>query len=197
MTSACIGFRAHSGWAACVVIAGPPKAPYPIDRRRIELISKGTPRQPYHAAERLALDEAAQVVNYSIQDARRLALAGLRAIQEKLAKEGFSIVGAGLLMGSGRPTNDLASVLASHALIHTAEGELFREALAFACRECGVALRRVREKELLAVASSELSVSEERLQARLAEMRAELGPPWTQDQKLAALAAWLSLPVLP
>ena len=32
-----------------------------------------------------------------------------------------------------------------------------------------------------------------RLQRRVQEMGRAIGPPWTQDQKLAALAAWIAL----
>ncbi len=196
MTPAVVGFRAHSGWAACVAIAGSVKSPYPIDRRRIELISKGTPKQPYHAAEKLSLVEAAQLIDYSVEDARRLAVEGLGAVKRKLASEGFSLRKVALLTGSGRSTSDLAAVMASHALIHTAEGELFREALAFASQEAGLSLERVREKTIFEVAEARLRVPQTELQSALIEMGKALGPPWTQDQKQSALAAWLSLAVL-
>ena len=35
---AALGLRAHSGWAALVVVAGPRSSPAVVDRRRIELI---------------------------------------------------------------------------------------------------------------------------------------------------------------
>jgi len=43
----------------------------------------------------------------------------------------------------------LEKVLASHALIHTADGELFREALLHASNRCGLGDFRIKEKELL------------------------------------------------
>src|SRR5712692_8847232 len=62
VTRAALGLRAHSGWAALVVVAGSlrstavlsvpsvPSAPCVINRRRIELAAPGIPKQPYHAA---------------------------------------------------------------------------------------------------------------------------------------------------
>jgi len=38
-TPAALGFRAHSGWAAAVAVAGTPRAPEILERRRIEIRS--------------------------------------------------------------------------------------------------------------------------------------------------------------
>jgi hypothetical protein len=54
-----------------------------------------------------------------------------------------------ILAASGRPLPPLESVLASHALIHTADGEHFREALAAASDGHRLPVTRIREKELL------------------------------------------------
>jgi len=78
-------------------------------------------------------------------------------------------------------------------LIHTADGELFREALIHASGRCGVDIFASKERELLATASQALRVPREELIDRLTAVGASLGPPWTQDEKFAALAGWLSL----
>ena len=52
---------------------------------------------------------------------------------------------------------------------------------------------RVREKEVLERTSGILGMEAARLQRRVQEMGRAIGPPWTQDQKLAALAAWIAL----
>jgi hypothetical protein len=76
--------------------------------------------------------------------------------------------------------------LASHPLLHTAEGELFREALAQASEKCGLAVSRVRERELPERASALLRMPADKLNARIAGIGKEIGPPWAQDQKQAA-----------
>lgn len=193
MKPAALGLRAHSGWAALVVLAGSVDAPYPVRRSRIELIGKGTPKQPYHAAELLALAEAKQLIDHSISESRRLAAQALRQMAEELAQEGYQTAAGALLTSSARPLPELASVLASHALIHSAEGDLFREALAFGAQAWGIELRRIREKDLLTAAEAQLGRPGKQLQANIDKMRQEIGPPWAADQKLAALAAWIAL----
>ena len=195
MTKAALGFRAHSGWATLVAVAGPLRSPTVIDRRRLELVDPGAPecKQPYHAAEDLPLARAATLVNRCTEAARRLARQGVSGAVDDIRRGGHELVGCGLILGSGRPLTSLASMLASHALIHTAEGELFRDVLARASAACDLAVRGIKEKELEAKAAAELGCPQDELRRRLGEMGRSLGPPWRQDEKLATLVAWLIL----
>jgi len=192
-TRAALGFRAHSGWAALVVVAGPARSLVVIDRRRVELIAPGIPKQPYHAAEKLDLKEAEKLVGRCADTAYRLARQALRAVLDGLRHTGHDVVGCGILLGSGRPATSLAATLASHALIHTAEGELFRGALTRASEHCGLPVMGVRERELYERSAARLRTSVGDLQLRISEMGRAIGPPWTQDQKQAALVGWLVL----
>lgn len=195
MRPAALGVRAHSGWAALVVVAGPPRSPAVIVRRRLELAGAGIPRpvQPYHAAQRLELEEAEEVVRRSANEARRLARRAFRALIAELGESGHDAVGCGILLGSGRPATTLAATLASHALIHTAEGELFRGALAHASEHCHLRVTGIKEGELYARVAAELRLQVDELGRRVTELGRPIGPPWGQDQKHAALAAWLAL----
>ncbi|MGA2133933.1 MAG: hypothetical protein ABSH50_16700 [Bryobacteraceae bacterium] len=175
-TAAAIGFRAHSGWSAAVAVTGSPDAPVVIMRRRIEMGEA----QPYHASANLEIDEARQLVSHCVARAADLATAGLRGMIQDLRSLGHGVSGCGLLLASGRPLPALEGILKSHALIHTAEGEHFREALRAAVRACGLRLTEVKEREL-------------RIEPCIAEMGRSIGPPWRQDQKLAAMAACLVL----
>ncbi len=192
---AALGFRAHSGWAALVAVAGSPRSPRVLDRRRIELAEPGIPgsKQPYHAAEPLELNDAEALVGRCAKATDLLAHQGLRTVVEDLKKRGHDLVGAGILLASGRPATSLAATLASHALIHTAEGEFFRNALIKASESLRLPVTRVKERELFAQAEAELHVHANELQRRLNELGRQLGPPWRQDEKFAALVAWLAL----
>ena len=197
---AALGFRAHSGWAALVVVAGPARraggprrSPVVIDRRRVELVTPGIPRQPYHAAEKLDLKEAERLVGRCADTAARLARQAVRAVVEDLRDKGHEVAGCGILLASGRPLPALAATLASHALIHTAEGELFRDALSRASEHCGLPVTGVRERELYERGAKEFRIALNQLRRDVAEMGRALGPPWTQDQKQAALVGWLAL----
>lgn len=189
MAQAVIGFRVHSGWAAAVVLAGAAGAPAVVDRRRIELADakfRGS-KQPYHAAEALPIKQAAALIDRCQKSTWSLAR---RELEE--AARGYELVGCGMLQAAGRPLPELAAILASHALIHTAEGEFFRRAIAEACRERGLAVRGVKEKELMDMCARELRLALPDLRQQLADWGRALGPPWTQDEKYAALAAWLA-----
>ncbi len=193
MKHAAFGFRAHSGWAALVAVAGSPCAPEVLDRRRIELILPGVPRQPFHAAEGRSLSAAAKIIKRSEQTAKLLARRGLQSALKDLAEKGCRVAGCGLLLSSGRTLPDLAAILASHALIHTAEGELFRDALRLASKSSKLPLTGIPERELLARAAAQFRLAEEELKSSLTAMSRTLGSPWTQDEKYAALIGWLVL----
>ncbi len=190
-----IGLRAHSGWAALVAVAGTPQSARVLLRRRIELADPRLPasKQPYHAAEGKTLPAAERIIDRSSGDACRLGGRALGEVLSELEKRKHRVVACGLLLASGRPLPALGAILASHALIHTADGELFRDALAAAAQQRGLPVTRVREKELLSRAATALRIPEEEITQRLKDIGRSIGSPWTEDQKLAALAGWLAL----
>jgi hypothetical protein len=118
----------------------------------------------------------------------------VRAAVETRREDGQDVAGAGLLLSSSRPLpTELAKVLASHALIHSADGEMYRDVLRDGCAKAGVEVAGFRERDLVASAGQRLELAPEAIQARLTALGKPLGPPWTQDEKLASLAAWLVL----
>jgi len=194
--TAAVGFRVHSGWAAAVVLCGPVDAPVVIDRRKIQLVKifSYAYRQPYHTAAKMPRPDAIKFVRGVQSDAKRLALSSLRSLQADLLESDFKIVCSALLLASGRALPELEKILASHPLIHTADGELFRDSLRAACGVCDLPVESIREKELFAAGSLKaLGVQPAALKRRITALGKALGPPWSQDEKFAALAAWLSL----
>ncbi|HEY6322715.1 MAG TPA: hypothetical protein VJA16_14260 [Thermoanaerobaculia bacterium] len=195
---AALGLRVHSGWAALVALSGPLATPAVLVRRRIELVDRDSSggNQPFHAARGLPLDAAQELVGRALDGATRMARGALAAAIGELRRQGAGRIACGILQSAARPLPSLAAVLASHALVHTAEGELFRDALAKAAASKGVpALRalRIKEHELLDRCTARLGVAPGDLERHLAELGRTLGPPWRQDEKLATLAAWLAL----
>ncbi|HEX9186911.1 MAG TPA: hypothetical protein VGB87_07560 [Vicinamibacteria bacterium] len=191
-SEASLGFRAHSGWAALVAVAGPGAEPIAVLRRRL-VLSEGTPRQPFHAAEGRPFATAEELIFRSTEEARALAERAVKDAVAELRAAGHEPVASGLLLAAGRSLPGLREVLASHALIHAAEGELFREALRQASRRHGLGLLEVRERELEGRAARSLRQPLAGIQRCVAGWGRELGPPWTQDEKRAALVAWLAL----
>lgn len=195
MVHAALGLRAHSGWAVLVAITGPARAPNILDRRRIELIDASAPgsAQPYHAAAEMELSQGEELIGRAIASSRLLATKALRAVIAELRKKGYDTSACGIVTASGKALPPLPSVLASHALIHTAEGEMFREALAYASQRTDLQPLRIPEKELFAAGHARLGIPEDQLKRRLAELGKRIGPPWRQDEKSATVVAALAL----
>src|SRR5207248_8841995 len=194
-STAAVGLRAHSGWAALIAIAGPLDSPRVVERRRVELCDPQDPRakQPFHAAKPLDSAKAEKLVNDCIASSQKLASKAMRSLISDLEHRGHHPIACAVLCASGRPLPGLKAILASHALIHAAEGELFRDVLVRAATECGLAVTKIKERELLAFVESSIVLSEAKLQQHLVVLGKQLGPPWRQDEKYATLAAWVAL----
>ncbi len=141
----------------------------------------------------MSADEGRVFIAQVQEKAQRLAYRAMRDLQDSLQAQGYRLTRCGLVLASGRALPPLPQILASHALIHTADGELFRGAILHAGARCGFGRATVREKELLSEASRVLRLKPNDLTRRIAELGREIGPPWSQDEKFASLAAWMAL----
>ena len=195
MKHAAVGFSAHSGWTALVAISLEEGSPLVLLRQRPHLVKTFTYefRQPYHSAEKRPPAEARSIISHVRTDARHLAYQAIHSVQTSLQEHDYELKSCGLLLASARQLPALPQILASHALIHTADGELFREALIHASLRCGFEMFTAKESELLASASHVLHLQPDELVRRLTSLGSALGSPWTKDEKFAALVAWLSL----
>jgi hypothetical protein len=191
-TDVAIGFREHTGWAAAVTLAGPAEEPTLLDRRRLELLDDGLPAQAYHVAQTLPLADAERLV----AEVRAAALAhGTGAVSllvEDLRRAGHRVVGAAVAPAKPTP-GDLARILASHALLHAAEGELFRDVLVGGAAGCDVTVLRVAPASSADEVADAAGLTPTEVTEHLVAMGRAAGPPWREDQRLAATAAWLVL----
>jgi hypothetical protein len=195
MKPAALGFRVHSGWTSLIALGLENNQPIILARQHPHLVAtfSYTFRQPYHTAEKMDLAEAQTFLDQQRDEARVLALSALRAAQTEAAQQGYKVNRAALLLASGRPLPELPKILASHSIIHTADGEFFREALLHACARSNVAVTKIKDRELLATASATLRRNPAALTRFVNDLGKPLGSPWTQDEKFATLGAWLAL----
>jgi hypothetical protein len=194
MKQATMGFRVHSGWSAVVAVCLEKGKPVVLCRQRVHLVETFTYRfrQPYHTGERMGLAEARKFIAGAREQGRELAYRAIRELQAVLAERGYQLEHGALLLASGKPLPELEKILASHALIHTADGELFRGCLLHASARCGLAVVSMRERELLEQATKAFRAPRPSLLRRITELGRPFGAPWTQDEKFATLAAWLA-----
>ena len=135
MKNAALGIRVHSGWAVLVCVSGDPTAASVVDRRRIVIIEQAMEgaKQPYHFAENLGVEEAERHLQKCATVSQRLAVNAIREMLDGVTARKYRVIGCAMLLASGRALPSLQKILASHALIHTAEGEFFRNIVSEAC----------------------------------------------------------------
>jgi hypothetical protein len=162
-----LGFSIHTGWAVAVAVRG--ARPEVLVRRRLALAEDAhDARFVYHAAA-----EKPALAKRMIGAARRVAVERARAALGELVAslEGHSIVVA--LPPAKRALPPLERILQAHPLLHRAEGELYRGAVAEAAEHLGLPLRILEGGEVPDVG--------------------KMSPPWGKDQKAAAALAWAAL----
>ena len=191
-----LGLKAHSGWAALVVLGSRRGELEVVERCRMELVAKDEAawaKQPYHAAQHLEPAAARDLVQRGIASTRRIAILELRAVEQRARDAGHEISACGVLTVDPMPDWTVAEILAVHFRMHKAEGVLFRDALVAASGKCGLKCVTVLEKQLDERAERILKTPLVKLRRTLASLGKSAGPPWGRDQKDASLAAMIAL----
>jgi hypothetical protein len=185
-----IGLRDHSGWAVAVTVSAEPLV---RDRRRIELCDPALPRQAFHAASGLPIEQANQVIKQVRHSATAASERELRRLADDLARQGHHVQAVAIAIPTSSIPRDLSTVLRSHLRLHAAEGELYSEALADAAHAAGLPMVRYATKDVAAETAAALDCSPATVAEIAAKLGHGLGPPWAKDQKEAAMAALLGL----
>jgi hypothetical protein len=195
MTDAAIGVRMHSGWGALIAASGHAAIIEVIDRRRIVVVDPNIPGaiQPYHFAAKMALLEAKKYLSNCTKVSEDLALAAIQTLVLELQSREYRVVGSAVLLASGRPLPTLPEILASHPLLHTAEGEFFRAVFRRACERLDIPVTGIRERDLDESTNAVFGNASTQVWQRISGLKSSLGLPWTEDQKKASLAASLVL----
>ena len=189
---AALGVRTHSGWASVVLACGQGKEIEILDRRHIELCdsTKIGSRQPFHAAEPMPVAQAESHIALCRATTIRLARDAVSGARLLCEQHRARLAGVCVITASGRALPDLAAILASHALIHAAEGEFYRDAILAAAKALDIPATGLKAAEARSHVALQIDMSEDAITKTLSEMGKHAGRPWTSDEKLATLAAW-------
>ncbi len=187
------GLKAHSGWAALVVVGAQDGDFVVVDRRRIELVEDEWAKQPYHAAENIEAGAARRLVERGIAAAQRIAVREINAAVRREQQRKNEVTACAVLVGNPMPDWSISEILAVHFRMHKAEGVLFRDALVRATKTQGLRLVAIPEKVLIKHAESALGSPLSRTVKKVMTLGKSVGPPWGKDQKDAALAAMIAL----
>lgn len=187
-----LGVRHHTGWAVMVVIGGDARRPVLVDRQRLNLMGSDLPREAYHVAANLPAADGKRLVAEASAAAVLAAGREVSRVKAELKARGHSLIAVGIA-ADVRKLPPLERILHVHTLRHSAEGEMFRAAIADACTDLELEVIHTSPKDIKRLAATELSISEAALDDLLAQMGREAGPPWQQDHRQATVAAMLAL----
>jgi hypothetical protein len=179
---AAVGFRAKTGRAIAVVLAGPAKEPRFIWRGEIPLVEKGLLETgPYHTVLDLPWSEAVIAVRPLETAIARTAREEVARVIKAMRTLDVDVCAAGVVGSSPRPLERIGNL---HIRAHAAEGILFRHVLEVAAEQLAL--------PCVACADDELPLDPKTLQ-RIKDLGRVAGPPWRSDERLAAAAAWIAL----
>jgi hypothetical protein len=177
------------------MVAGGITQPQVLFRGRIDLAdpSGRIRRNVYQAARALDPTDAAPRVEAAERVAAEQAAAAVERTMREAADQGAVVRSCAVVVGSFPRAVRLESILASHALAHAAEGRLYQAALLQGAETCGIDAVAVPKQSIWEQGETRLGLAKDDLREWIDGLRQEVGPPWAEDQKLAALAAWITL----
>jgi hypothetical protein len=178
-----VGVAHHLGWAVVVTAAADQRV---VDRRRIELIEPGVASAPiHHEGAGLDDDAAAALV-------ARVRASAARATSAALDELASALPAPVLSLSLRAWPRDFPTDLATQRRVPyeaRADSVMYRQVLAEAAGERGWALHTFDASDVEARARSVLGARAEDV---LMGPRATLGPPWTNDHRMALAATVLA-----
>jgi hypothetical protein len=181
MSDAIIGVSDHSGWAVLVTATSDGTL---LDRRRVELVASGLPKLPHHhEAQKLPLEDALNLIERVRMSAERHATLALEALAIAVSSR---IQGIAIRECPPLPPT-IAERLTNYRAQNVADTVMYRMALAGAAEARGWAVHWYQRKKVLDTARDALHVAD--LDAYSLDVRKSIGPPWTNDHKVAMAAA--------
>ena len=176
-----IGVSDHGGWAVLVTVDGDGTF---LDRRRIDLVDEELPKIPHHSeGQALPLDEAVALVERVRVSAERHSKLGLDAVASTVPGR---ILGVTLRRCPALPPT-VAERITDYRAQNVADWVMYRQALAGAAAARGWAVHWYDAKHVFDAASRALCIED--LHSHFVQLRKSIGPPWSQDHKLAMAAA--------
>ena len=176
-----IGVSDHGGWAVLVTVTADGTL---LDRRRVELVDDDLPKIPHHSeGQTLPIHEAVALVERVRMSAEWHAKLALEAVETTLPGR---ISGVALRQCPELPPT-IAERLRNYRAQNVADWVMYRKALAAAAEARGWAVHWFDAKKVFNAAAEALRIKD--LDAHFLQLRRSIGPPWTQDHKLAMAAA--------
>ena len=189
-----VGVADHGGWAILVSAAAVRGEPTVIDRRRVPLIEKGVPSQPYHH-DTLSLSDAEG--EQLLRKVKRSIDAYAAAAFEHLAADLSPQYRVTSITIRQPPLERLpATVREAHDSYYVqcrADGMLYHAAICAAARQRDWTVMLHRRGEELGNAARALKIGARDVDRLMSDLKKTLGPPWTAEHRNAFAAAIVAL----
>ncbi len=175
-----LGVANHNGWAIMVTVSSDGTL---IDRRRVELVDAGLPKQPHHhEAQSLPLDEALALVERVRASASRCATACL----DEVATAGSVTISGVAIRECPELPATVAERISNYWAQNNADSVMYRIALAEAAALRQWPIYWYVRKTVFTEADEVVGRDLDEL---LREIGNSIGPPWQMDHKMAMAAA--------
>jgi hypothetical protein len=185
-----VGVADHNGWAVLVSAAAEHGEPVVIDRRRVSLVEKGVPSQPYHH-ETLALsDTESEQLLHTVR--RSIAACTDRAFGHLVADLSPRFRVAAITIREPPLAHLPATIGEVHRSYHVqcrADGMLYHSAICEAARKRDWNLLLHPRGEELAMAAAALHVGTHQVERFISGLKHALKAPWTAEHRGAFAAA--------
>ena len=190
MTAAGVGLVVRPGRATVVILEGTRRLPAMVLRHEIDLGDVWVPESlhPYHRELGDPGPTGVRERRRGCAAARRASSRAIRRLIGEMRSHGFAPHGVAIVLS--RPAKSTPA-LGAHARAHAEERKLYGEAVADALDACGVRITRFIGEDLRALAAKQVRD----IDATLRAFSHVVGTPWRAQEKQAALAAWVVLPV--
>jgi hypothetical protein len=184
----------HSGWAILVSATAVNGEPTVIDRRRVPLIEKGLPSQPYeHDTVGLTDAEAEQLLRRVKKSIDACAAVAFDRLSADLWPE-YQVTSLAIREPSlARLPSNVGEVRGSYHVMCRADGMLYHSAICAAARERNWDVVCHRRGEELANAADALQVGPTEVERFLNGLKKTLKPPWSTEHRNAFAAAIATL----
>ena len=185
-----VGVADHNGWAMLVTVAAINGEPTVVDRRRVELIEKGLPSQPYHhETTALGKTEAEQLVRKVTRSVAASTAAALEHLAADLSPQ-YRVASIAIRQPplDGMPAT-VADAHRSYYVFCRADAMLYYSAIVTDARQRGWNVLCHRRGEELGMAAQALRVSVDDVERFINDLRSTLKSPWTAEIRHAFAAA--------
>jgi hypothetical protein len=189
-----LGVADHTGWAYVVSVSARDRRPFVVTRRRVALIDRGLPTQPYeHETMAMRADEAQALVANVRKSIAANTDRALQLIVEELAREHPVTALAIRKPPFPRLPARVAAVHASHRLMCSADGMLFCLAICRAAERLGLDVQLCRRGDEVELAATALGTSPDAVEEFVSRAGRPAGPPWSVEHRRAYAAGIAAL----